>query len=458
MKFCPECGAKYDGGGICRTCHTRFSPRNVSDDEMHELLLFRDFKFERVGGGIHLISCINKEIEEFTAPAFVSAISPACFKGCDALETVDLSATAIKELPSSAFCDCTELCRIALPKDLEVIGPYAFSGCTNLDNLTLPEGLTEIGDRAFLGCDGLFTLSLPTTLAHVGEKAFAGCEVLCELHIRDLAAFCRITFEDPESNPTYYAEGIRLNGVDLCDLRLPDEITRLLPFAFACCVWLESLHVPANVQIDPLAFYRCDSLESITVDPAHRLYTVKDNCLLKRDGSLLLAAAYTDIPATVKRVCRGALCVDPAREELVLPRGAVAERGALFGCCGLTTLERSLPLGEAAAVSLRELCTVDVRGREIVHTMYEPMHSLARLVITEAARLERGFFYEAPATLAHLTLPDNLTTINPGLLGDLKLKSLTIPRSVTNILPPFYGHAVEKLSVAPGGRYILREG
>ena len=84
----------------------------------------------------------------------------------------------LPDIGSAAFCECGELTRIKLPKNLLSIGASAFADCWQLEKITLPAGTRVIGPGAFQGCINLYQIKLNKALEAVGEDAFDDCESL----------------------------------------------------------------------------------------------------------------------------------------------------------------------------------------------------------------------------------------------------------------------------------------
>ncbi|MBQ6340903.1 MAG: leucine-rich repeat domain-containing protein [Kiritimatiellae bacterium] len=131
-----------------------------------------------------------------TLDSSVSTLAAGVCSGCTTLTSVNLSSTAITEIPDSAFAGCSNLVTVILPATCTTIGANAFAGCTKLATLTAP-GVTTVGDDSFRACSALTTppstiraagafsfaqsgvTSVDLTgMASVGEGAFAGCESL----------------------------------------------------------------------------------------------------------------------------------------------------------------------------------------------------------------------------------------------------------------------------------------
>lgn len=61
----------------------------------------------------------------------------------------------VRSVAVSAFADCTNLSRIALPEGIENIGNNAFYNCTSMEYIVLPASLDMLGVVAFLGCNAM---------------------------------------------------------------------------------------------------------------------------------------------------------------------------------------------------------------------------------------------------------------------------------------------------------------
>ena len=84
----------------------------------------------------------------------MTAISDACFYGCDKLKNVELPET-LETIGSIAFHYCTALEEITLPDSVRKISIDAFSKCSSLRYISLPEGLRELDKTALQDCEQL---------------------------------------------------------------------------------------------------------------------------------------------------------------------------------------------------------------------------------------------------------------------------------------------------------------
>ncbi len=135
--------------------------------------------------------------------------------------------TSITNIVFSAFYDCNNLWKIALPNTVEEIGSSAFVGCINLTTITVGENLKTIGRRAFYECENLKAITFPNSIISIGESAFGGCS--------------------------------KLTNIDI-----PDSVTNLYQAAFAGCDMLKKVTIGSGIlSIEDSAFRGCDQLEEV---------------------------------------------------------------------------------------------------------------------------------------------------------------------------------------------------
>ena len=127
--------------------------------------------------------------------------------------------------------------------------------------------VTTIGHYAFSGCPGLTSLTIPNSVTSIGEDAFSGSRSLTSIHISDLTAWCKICFDGAPFDYYDYAHFyLYLNGEEVKDLVIPEEVTSIGNYAFEYCTSLTSITIPNCVtSIGNSAFEYCTSLTSVTI-------------------------------------------------------------------------------------------------------------------------------------------------------------------------------------------------
>lgn len=139
--------------------------------------------------------------------------------------------------------------------------PWSAS-CDSIRNVVIEEGVTSIGDAAFSYCS-VQSISIPASLVKIGGSAFQGCNSLTEVHISDLAAWCRMKIYD---NPLSYSHALYLNGEAVTDLVIPAGVTEISNSAFDGLSSLKTVSIPDTVKkIGMCAFSDCTGLESFTI-------------------------------------------------------------------------------------------------------------------------------------------------------------------------------------------------
>ena len=145
------------------------------------------------------------------------------------------------------------------------IGESAFYGCSGLTSVTIPNSVESIGASAFYGCSGLTSVAIPNSVESIGAWAFDGCTGLTSVHISDIVSWYNILF-GVFSNPLLNAHHLYLNGEEVKDLVIPNNITAIGSYTFDGCSGLTSVTIPNSVTgIGTSAFSRCSGLTSITI-------------------------------------------------------------------------------------------------------------------------------------------------------------------------------------------------
>ena len=232
----------------------------------------------------------------------VTSIGTAAFYDCTGLTSVTIG-NSVTSIGYDAFFYCTGLTSVTIGNSVTSIGSSAFSSCrglievnisdlsawckidfgdfnanplyyakklklneTEIKDLVIPNDITKIKDYAFYNCSGLTTITIPNFVTSIGEEAFSLCSGLTEVNISDLSTWCKIDFGSSGANPLYYANKLKLNGAEIKDLVIPNDITKIKDYAFYNCAGLTTITIPNSVTtIGNYVFYDCYRLTEVTI-------------------------------------------------------------------------------------------------------------------------------------------------------------------------------------------------
>ena len=286
----------------------------------------------------------GSEITNLVIPNDITEIKNYAFYNCDGLTSVTIP-NSVTSIGDDAFFGCTGLTSVTIGNSVTSIGENAFyntgwynnqpEGILYLDNcclgykgneptgaLSIKEGTRLIGSRAFYYCDGLTEVTIPNSVTSIGDDAFDYCSRLTEVNISDLSAWCKIDFGNSYSNPLYYAQKLKLNGSEITNLVIPNDITQIKQYAFFYCNGLTSVTIPNSVtSIGESAFYYCPGLTSVTIPNS---VTKIDNMAF-RNCDLRLIMSHCAIPPTCDGVVFGVNGNDNYSALLMIPEGSLID-------------------------------------------------------------------------------------------------------------------------------------
>ena len=201
-----------------------------------------------------------------TIPASVTSISEGMFNSCNSLTAISIPAS-VTSIGDHAFSGCGLTAVTFAPNSqLQRIDSYAFVDCSSLTSISIPAGVTSIRYSAFQNCNRLTSVTFApnSQLQSIGSDAFLFCESLTAVYITDLAAWCKIEFNNSAANPLYYAKALYLNGNKVTTLEIPTDVTSIGKWTFVNCSELTSVTIPASMtSINGFAFSGCSKLTSV---------------------------------------------------------------------------------------------------------------------------------------------------------------------------------------------------
>ena len=137
----------------------------------------------------------------------------------------------------------------------------------NITSVTIGNSVTSIGDMAFSECSAFKKIEIPNSTTSVGRGAFDGCVNLKGVYIKNITTWCNITYHGGATiNPLEYAGHLYLNGIEIIDLIIPNNVSTIKSNAFCGGRSFKSLRISESVTvIESGAFYACRGLASVVI-------------------------------------------------------------------------------------------------------------------------------------------------------------------------------------------------
>ncbi len=175
--------------------------------------------------------------------------------------------TGVPNVGDRAFKDCNYLTCVYLNDDITTIGDHAFYTDEYLSAINMPRKLELIDKCAFYGCDTLTFVRARacSRLKRIEDHAFYSCTMLAELRLPDCLTYI---------GPWAFAWD-RILGQEDTPLGLPSSLQTIGKGAFAFVNHHKKLNIPSQVtSIGDYAFL-CDYyMEELTFSPGDKKLTI----------------------------------------------------------------------------------------------------------------------------------------------------------------------------------------
>lgn len=158
-------------------------------------------KIVKLGGTEYIVDSIaqgalnRSNVEVVNLPEEGINIKSGTFRGLNKLKVVNNLDKSNILSSDYLFYECSSLCSVNLPANLELVGSGMFGGCAALENVTISKNVKKIDEDSFLGCVSLNKISVEggSNLKNIEKGAFAGCKNLeyfniCE-HVDNVAEY-----------------------------------------------------------------------------------------------------------------------------------------------------------------------------------------------------------------------------------------------------------------------------
>ena len=129
-----------------------------------------NYKLDEDNKEVILIPLLDKRIEHFEIPGYITIIDDWAFQNCFKVQEVIIPGS-VKSIGEGAFHNCISLQSIKLPDSVSVIPDQAFAGCISLEKIELGSNIKEIGNWAFSG-SMITRKMIPATVELISDLAF----------------------------------------------------------------------------------------------------------------------------------------------------------------------------------------------------------------------------------------------------------------------------------------------
>ena len=165
--------------------------------------------------------CGCSQLTDIIIPKSVTHIGHAAFDHCTSLTSIYLpnSVTSIDD--GYAFVDCTSLTYVRLSENLKVIPNDTFTRCSSLTTLTIPEGVTNLGKAvynnkgdAFWKCSALTSVDIPSSVTYYVGNCFSECNNLKTVIVRraepvSIESVDNYAFENRKNSTLFVPKGCK---------------------------------------------------------------------------------------------------------------------------------------------------------------------------------------------------------------------------------------------------------
>ena len=299
---------------------------------------------------------IPESVTIFNRTRNVTSIGKDAFYNCENLSSITIP-SSITSIGKDAFYKCG--LKKVIVKDLaawcsisfndEYSNPLCYARHlytdenTEITDLVIPDGVTTIGNYAFFYCSSLSSVTIPASVTSIGDYAFYDCSGLKKVIVKDLAAWCSISFGNSWANPLYYAHHLYTDeNTEITDLVIPDGVTTIGNYAFYYCSSLSSVTIPEGVtSIGSGAFNRCSGLSSVTIPEGMTSIGsyAFDNC-----ENLATIVSFIEEPSSAS-CYRAFYSFTLNNATLYVPQGTTEKYKADYGWKDFVWIEEGVPAG-----------------------------------------------------------------------------------------------------------------
>jgi hypothetical protein len=344
---------------------------------------------------------------------------------------------ALEVITNRLFSYCSSLKSVVFPKNIHTIGKFAFASCTALEEIALPEGLLNLGEVPFNECTALRAISFPSTLQNMVRGLDNYLNVYSpqlKLTSVTVAGSMPLTLEgfvfkgmkdlvfSVTGDTGVSSYSVRDNGKTLVQADSEGKITIIAGPGFS-----GDLIIPADVKaVSGHAYAGNTAITRVDASGASSLAGIGSYAFDGCTGITAMDLSGTKLAVLERGVSNGA-----GIKTLILPETLDSVPASDFIPQGLESLVIPASIGAACFPNGR----VFTGTTALTFTVkpgsgpanYQTFDGGKVLLSGDGTRLITGRLYEGG------TLPGTITTICEAAFEFGKLKTITLPASLTTI-------------------------
>lgn len=361
---------------------------------------------------------------DFCLPSTVKTIRFDAFNYCSNLTGIQLASydsegndiSQLETIEDYAFFDCTQLSSVVFGRNVKNIGVNAFGLLMSehtIDSVVLPDNLETVDSSAFHSCN-FSKLTIPATCTKI-DSVFLKNNQLSSIEVDN-------------NNEVYLSENNILYSKDKSTLiKCPansqikeyvviPEVTTIEQEAFSNCSTLQKVDLRNNgngnvTEIKQSAFYACTNLS--TLDLGQKMNKIGAYAFSMYDRPI--SYGTTIIYQTI------------LLENLTIPDDLKDIDERAFYHCDIANVH--IP---ASVVSIHERFYCDTKTNSFNVSSDNQYYSSENGVLYNK---EKTVLIKCPhaSAITSFTVPDTVNTIKSFSFNGVKLQSITIPESVSNL-------------------------
>lgn len=365
---------------------------------------------------------IADDIKSVTIGEGITGVGDKLFSTCTEITAVTLPST-LSSIGAEAFNSCKSLASINIPQNVSQIGVNAFYNCSALKSVTLPEKITEIKTQTFYGCTSLTSIIIPEKVESIGNGAFKSCKSLTSVTV-------------PSKVTTIGANAFE-GCVKLTGIALPESVTSIGNAAFYGCTALKNIVIPNEItEIKENTFFNCTALTSITLPKG--ITSIGTSAF---DG----CTALQEVHFLGTKTEWSSVTISTGNDPLTNAKIYFADLKLgdnvyyyLNETTGLLTIAGSGPMysGEITTLnsnsSIKEVVIAD-GVTTIGESLFDSCKNLSKVTLPSSIESIGSFAFCFCTSLTEIKLPEGVKSIGTDAFYSTKIKSLTIPSTVSDL-------------------------